>query len=235
MAVIGAVVTALTSNPAPVLYLDSCILLDIVRAPRRNKSSEVWAAQVFLTAVGKTSKTIHLLIGTPTPREWSDHIGETVDDCTGAIDSCNAVSAICGYLALPTVAPLPTGVFGLPGMLRQLSSDLLAAAVLISHDAAALSRAVDRVIASVIPAKPGGKGAKDAVILEHAVETTARLRAAAFTQPCIFVSSNTKDFAASGSTNLHPQLAPTFTTIQLEYATSLTHAETILTNGGWSP
>jgi hypothetical protein len=138
-------------------------------------------------------------------------------------------------MALPAVAPLPAGVLGLPTLLRQLSADLLAAAVTLDHDGAALGRAIDRVIAARAPAKPGGKGAKDAVILEHAVELTTQLRSAGFTGTCVLVSSNTKDFAASGSTNLHPLLAPVFSPIQLEYATSLTHAETILLTAGWVP
>src|SRR5262245_48518831 len=147
MAVIGAVVTAITGSPAPVLFLDTCVLLDIVRAPRRNKASEVRVARALLTAVRKTPKTIHLLVGSPTQTEWTDHIVETEAECNAAVDGCNAVSAICGYMTLPTVAPLPAGVLGLPALLRSLSADLLAAAVPISHNAAALKRAVDRVIA----------------------------------------------------------------------------------------
>ena len=235
MAVIGAIVKAITGSPAPVLFLDTCVLLDVVRAPRRNKPGEVRVAQALLTAARKAPKTVHLLVGSPAATEWNDHIAETEADCAGAVESCNAVSAVCGYVALPPVAPLPAGVLGLPALLRSLSADLLAEAVPIGHNAAALRRAVDRVIASQIPAKSGGKGAKDAVILEHAVETTAQLRSAAFTQPCVFVSSNTRDFAASGSTNLHPLLVPVLTPIQLQYATSLEHAETMLTAVGWSP
>jgi len=233
MTLIATVVAAVNGSPAPVVFLDSCSLLDVVRAPRRNKASEVQVAQQFLASVTKIPKTVYLVVSSPTQTEWNDHIGETVDDCTGAVDSCNAVASICGYLALAGVAPLPAGVLGLPNLLRQLSADLLAAAITLDHDAAALGRAIDRVLASRIPAKPGGKGAKVAVILEHAVETTTQLRAAGFAGTCVFVSSNTKDFAASGSTNLHPLLVPVFNPIQLDYATSLTHAEAILTAAGW--
>jgi hypothetical protein len=235
MTLIAAAVVAVKGSPAPVVFLDSCILLDVVRAPRRNKASEVRVAQQFLASANKAPKTLYLVVGSPTQTEWSDHIGETVDDCTAAVDSCNAVASICGHMTLPAVAPLPAGVLGLPALLRQLSADLLVAAVALDHDAAALGRAIDRVIAARVPAKPGGKGAKDAVILEHAVEMTTQLRKAGFTGSCVFVSSNTKDFAASGSTGLHPHLAPAFSPIQLAYATGLTHAEAILLTAGWAP
>ena len=55
MTLIADVVTAITGSPAPVLFLDSCILLDIVRAPLRNKPSEIQFARLFLTAVQKAS------------------------------------------------------------------------------------------------------------------------------------------------------------------------------------
>jgi hypothetical protein len=147
------------------------------------------------------------------------------------VNACNAVASICGHMTLPAVAVLPAAVLNLPAMLRQLSADLLA--VTIDHDATALGRAVDRIIASTHPAKPGGKGAKDSVILEHAVEATAQLRAAYFAVTCLFVSSNTTDFAVRGSTNLHPLLATVFNPVNLQYAVSLEHADSILKAAGW--
>ena len=104
MATIGNVVKAIFRNPAPVLFLDTCVLLDIVRAPGRNKPNEVRVGQVLLTALRKTPRTIHLLVGSPTRTEWNDHIAATVGECTTAIHGANAISTISGYLALPAVS-----------------------------------------------------------------------------------------------------------------------------------
>jgi hypothetical protein len=158
MTLIADAVTVITRSPAPVLCIDSCILLDIVRAPLRNKRSEIQFARLFLAAVQKTPKTIHFLVASPTQREWTDHITETENDCNTAVNCCNAVASICGHMALPPVAFLPAGVLTLSTLLRNLSADLLAAAVSMDHDAVALGRAVDRIIASTHPAKPGGRG-----------------------------------------------------------------------------
>jgi len=100
MTLIADVVTVITGSPAPVLFLDSCILLDIVRAPLRNKPSEIQFARLFLTAVQKTPKTIHLLVASPTQREWTDHIAETENECTIAVNGCNAVASICGHMGM---------------------------------------------------------------------------------------------------------------------------------------
>ncbi len=173
MTAIGRIVTTITGSPALVLFLDSCILLDIVRAPMRGKASEVQIARLFLNSVRKTPRTIHLLIGSPTPTEWNDHIVKTEKECKDAIVCCTAVADACTHMGMATPAALPEGTGDLPGLLRQLSADLLAAAVTMDHNAAAMKRAINRVIASVLPARKGGTGAKDAVIVEHVVEATA--------------------------------------------------------------
>ena len=236
MTLIANIIHDITANPAPVLFLDTCILLDVVRAPLRSKPDEVRFAQLFLTSVQKNPKTIHLLVPSPVQPEWDTHILERVNECTTAVNACNAVAAICGHLALPVVAALPAGVLTMPALLRQLSTDLLAACVTIDNDGFALARAVDRIIAYRHPVKqPHSKGAKDSVILEHAVETTAQLRNAGFAEICIFVSSNTSDFANPGSTNLHAQLEASFNPVNLRYAVSLADAEGVLTAAGWVP
>src|SRR5271157_5748362 len=235
MTLIADIIHDITANPAPVLFLDTCILLDVVRAPLRSKPDEVGFAQLFLTSVQKNPKTIHLLVPSPVQPEWNTHILERVNECTTAVNACNAVAAICGHLALPVVAALPAGVLTMPALLRQLSTDLLAACVTIDNDGLALAHAVDRIIADRHPIKQHSKGAKDSVILEHAVETTAQLRNAGFAEICIFVSSNTSDFANPGSTNLHAELAASFNPVSLRYAVNLADAEGVLTAAGWVP
>jgi hypothetical protein len=236
MTLIADIVSDITANLAPVLFLDTCILLDVVRAPLRSKPDEVRVAQLLLTSVQKNPKTIHLLVANPVQAEWDAHIQERENECSTAVNACNAVTAICGHLALPAVAAVPARVLEMPTLLRRLSTELLAACVAIDHDGLALARAVDRIIAYRHPVKPPhSKGAKDSVILEHAVETTDQLRRAGFADNCIFVSSNTSDFANPGSTNVHAKLAASFSPVNLRYAASLAEAENVLTAAGWVP
>jgi hypothetical protein len=120
-------------------------------------------------------------------------------------------------------------------MLRTLSETLRHASLLLDKDDVALSRAFDRVVDSRRPAKKGGKGAKDAAILEHAVRLVTELRSARFTGRCVFVSSNTSDFATANTMNLHPDLKPDFVPINLDYAASLNAAVALLRRDGWRP
>jgi hypothetical protein len=235
MALIADVVSTITANPAPVVFLDSCVLLDVVRAPLRNAAGEVRVGSQLLTSARKVPATVYLVVGSPTPTEWNDHIDAAEKDCTTAVNSCNAVADVCGYLAVAGVVGLPAAALALPGLLRQLSENLLAAAIRLDHDGGSLGRAIDRVIEGRLPARKGGRGAKDAVILEHALEATRQLRVAGFAGTCVFTSSNTSDFAAPPLTTVHPLLAPHFASVNLHYAASLTAAEALLLTGGWVP
>lgn len=236
MTLIANIVNNIAAHAAPVLFLDTCTLLDVVRAPLRNKPDEVRCAMIYLASAHKAPPTIHLLVGSPVQTEWNTHILERENECGTAILACNVVSAVCGHVALPAVPGLPAGVLTMPAVLRQLSADLLAACTLIENDGNTLIRVVDRINNYRRPVKhPHGQGAKDAVNLEHAIETTTHLRNVAFGGLCIFVSSNTKDFAAPGSTNLHADLTGVCNPINLQYAVSLAQAENILTGAGWVP
>ena len=235
MASLPDAVATIQAHAAPVVFLDTCVLLDIIRAPLRNTASTVQAAMELLTAAQRVPPTVYPVIGCPTPTEWSDNFKNAVNDCGIAVSSVNAVAEACGFLGIAGIPLLPDLAKTLPELLKALSESLRHAAILLDKDADALSRAIDRVINAELPAKAGGKGAKDAVIMEHALGLTLALRAAGFQRTCIFVSSNTGDFAAPKTTNVHPILAPFFTSANLRYAASLAEAVALLKGQGWAP
>ena len=117
MTLIADITRDIVANPAPVLFLDTCVLLDVVRASLRGKPDEVRVARLLLGSVQKSPKTIHLLVPSPVPLEWNTHIQEREDECKTAVNACDAVSAICSHLALPVVAALPKGVLDMPRLL----------------------------------------------------------------------------------------------------------------------
>ncbi len=87
MTLIAEITHDVTAKPAPVLFLDSCILLDVVRAPLRGNPDEVRFAQLFLTSVQKNQRPF-IFSSPPRPREsGTDHIAETENDCTIAVNA----------------------------------------------------------------------------------------------------------------------------------------------------
>ena len=157
---IAAAVATIEANPAPMVYLDTCVLLDIIRAPLRNTAAAVQAASELMTGAQRKPPTVYLVIGCPTPTEWNDHVEEAIADCTTAVTSVNAVSEAWGFLGSAGIPLLPLWAMPLPDRLKDLSENLHNAAILLDKDGDALSRAIERVITGEPPAKKGGKGAK---------------------------------------------------------------------------
>jgi hypothetical protein len=221
---------------APVVILDTCVLLDVVRAPLRNAAGNVEAATEVLAGARRNPPTVYPVIACPTPTEWDDHIDEAVQDCENAVNSVGAVSASCAFVGLPALAPLPAGLATLPDRLKALSRNLLDASILLDKDGAALSRAIDRIINGLKPARKGGQGAKDAAILEHAVSLIDALLVGGFAERRVFVSSNTGDFATAKTTAIHPEIRPVFDPPRdIHYFVSLSASVTWLKANGWVP
>ena len=180
--------------------------------------------------------TVYPVIACPTPTEWALHIDEAVQDCENAVNSVGAVSASCTFVGLPALGPLPAGLATLPDRLKTLSKDLLDASILLDKDGDALSRAIDRIINALKPARKGGQGAKDAAILEHAVSLVDALLVGGFAGRRVFVSSNTGDFATAKTTAIHPDIRPVFDPPRdIHYFVSLSAAVTWLKASGWVP
>jgi hypothetical protein len=221
---------------APVVFLDTCVLLDVVRAPRRNAAGNVEAATELLRGATRNPPTVYLVIACPTPTEWRNHIDEVVQECENAVNSVDAVSASCTFVGLSALGPLPADLPTLPDRLKVLSRSLLDASILLDKDSDALNRAIDRIINAVKPARRGGQGAKDAVILEHAVSLVDALLVGGFAGSRAFVSSNTDDFATPKTTAIHPDIRPAFGPPRdIHYFVSLSAAVTWLRASGWMP
>ena len=72
MITLAQAVADLIAAPRPILFLDTCTLLDIVRAPLRDLAVEVRAG-VELRALAATG-TVRLFVQEIVPGEWADNL-----------------------------------------------------------------------------------------------------------------------------------------------------------------
>ncbi len=134
------------------------------------------------------------------------------------------------------LGPLPPALATLPDRLKTLSKNLLDESILLDKDSDALTRAMDRIINALKPARKGGQGAKDAAILEHAISLVDALLVGGFPGRRVFVSSNTGDFARAKTTAIHPEIKSVFDPPRdIHYFVSLSAAVTWLKAVGWVP
>jgi hypothetical protein len=217
------------AQPAPVILLDTCTLLDLFRPDSTRRQprvvpDEIPAAAELLQRVTACPDAAHLVVPELVPGEFADHAGRIEREFQGWLGFHDenqrwlAEAALWVGMALPS--PQAVQPLGLQTALRKLAEDLLARTIVLARDQTCLERAVARLIAKRRPSHK--KEMKDSMNLEQCLEFSAQLRRAGFTNSLVFVSSNTSDFAeAPTSTRLHPDLQGEFAAASLEFFASL--------------
>jgi hypothetical protein len=232
MTTLAQAVADLVAAPRPVLFLDTCTLLDIVRAPLRDLTAVVRAA-VELRALAATG-SVRVFVQDIVPGEWADNLPAARRDGEAGVRAFTATWQIAADLGQPA-PPLPVLPPGtLIDELEQLSHDLLMAADTLDRVHAGMSWAIDRVAAKQKPSSAKGM-VKDCHILGHALRLSTLLAAAAYPNSRLLVSSNRSDFAAANATVFHPDIDPDAAAAGLRYAISLEAAVSDLRAAGEIP
>jgi hypothetical protein len=215
---------------APVLLLDTCSILDVVRVPlRQTRGDLLGAAQRLVNRVHGLPRGLWIVISEQVYQEWQDNapsvVGEVAATITRTEDAARRLIATArGVAPNQRISGFSLGGMELHNLLLNRSRSLLDGADVLSDDDACHRRAVERMRQRLAPASQG-EGFKDCHIVEHFLELARRLRASALTDQIIFVSSNTKDYGAS------PGRAPLdseFQAVDLNFVTDIAWAESEL-------
>jgi len=197
------IIDDLVNNPRPVFCLDTCVLLDLVRAGWREPTAELRAAMRLLGAVEDAPPRAAVVVTYLIPREFGQNIRDVRNDADNAVQKAerlfDAAALVWRTVTPPAFSDAPTLVDDLVAAAHWLMD----AARSVDRDAACVDRAVDRVVNKTKPAANGG--VKDAIHLEHYLALSHAIAAAGL--PCrrAFVSSNKADFSESRT---KPQLDP---------------------------
>jgi hypothetical protein len=232
MITLAQAVAGLSAAPRPILFLDTCTLLDLVRAPLRDLTAAVRAG-VELRALAATG-TVRLFIQDIVPDEWADNLPAARRDGEAGVRAFTATWQIAADLGqqAPPLPVLPPGT--LIDELERLSHDLLMAADALDRDPEGMSWAIDRVAAKQKPSSAKGT-VKDCHILGHALQLSTRLATAGYPNSRVLVSSNRSDFAAPNATVFHQDIDTRATAAGLRYAISLESAIADLRAAGEIP
>lgn len=216
---------------APIVFLDTCALLDLVRAPFRAKNAGaaeliIIAARRFLVGASSAPPSVHLVIADKVDQEWKASINSVEDELMAhlsrmehdidRLDKC----ALALGLAQP---PLQRNGSLLTFSPRPLSNALLSAASVIEEEMQIKMAAFHRESRGIAPAKKGKGCLGDCIIVETVIQATEQLRSSAYLSPIVFLTSNTKDFTDTNGM-LHPELAPRFSGLGIRFCTQWPHA-----------
>lgn len=233
MPTIAEAESQIRATDAPVLFLDTCIYLDVIRATDRCLNGFVRSGRDLLDLLTADPPRCTLVATSMIPTEWSDNAQKVRDDVLGNLVKSQNQAALfheaCDILGIALAFGRPgySGV-GLVERLYDLTKELLSLSKVLEEDGGCNSRGLRRVRIKTPPSKKGGE-AKDCVILEECLELTRQLRANAYVGKCIFCSSNSRDYGEQGA-DLHPILANEFATMDLQFATNLPWAVRDLTH-----
>ena len=216
---------AVAAAGLPVVCLDTCCILDVVRSPVRDDVGFNERREALeLVRLVETGSVVSL-VAEQVLAEFGDNLSlvETEAECAvrAHADRIHAVDALVG-LTGPTVT---TGVAHLAehvARTRAWAERLVQASWVVAPDAGVLPRAFARVMQARTPARRGKDSMKDCVVIETYLAAVAGLRHLGLASPVVFASSNVRDYGERGT--FRPDLEGEAAAVDLRYMPNLAAA-----------
>ena len=218
---------AIASAGVPVLCIDTCSILDVMRDPTREtaKPHDRQAAIDLVTAA--ESGRLICLMAEQVAIEFSDHDQPVQDEAERnlkkvreQVERINNLSAVFGAPGIVDFTHLDDHV----GRARAVVGRWLAKLDKVTPGPLAPAKAFARVNAGIAPARRGKDSSKDCLVYETYIEAVSALRAAGVSTSIVFLSSNTNEYLTESKV-LKPGIAAEFGAINLRYAPNMAAAK----------
>lgn len=216
------VISRLVGLGLPVLCVDTCTVLDVVRdITRESVTLADVNAGLALLAMAEAGSGLNVLMAEQVSLEIAGNVANVEQEAQAALEK---------FLAQAQRIHDVAGAYGAQGSLqvRHLDGHLcrsrpvldrwMQVAQVVPHNDGVASRAFRRVNEPRTPARRGKESMKDCVIVEAYIEAASQLRAAGMRAPMVFASSNTKEYYAPNTRHLQGDIAADFAAVGLEYA-----------------
>ena len=214
------------------LCLDTCIILDVIRDPTRSDiRTQEQIASMDLLHLAECGEDLVVLVADQVHEEFLANVDTVQKDARNALSKFRDLASKLDQLS---------DLHGAPGRIdpshlddhevrcRNVANRWLRTSTPIPQSEQIVSRAFKRVTQARTPAKKGKDSMKDCVILETYLEHIRKLRDDGITNPMVFVSSNTKDYAGTGGAVVRDDIRSEFDELGLEYAPNMGAAKHFL-------
>ncbi len=210
MSTILEAVAEVAASQKPVLCLDTCDFLDVVRGTAREGPSQARAFRKAADVLAADPDRLQVIITYLVRHEWAQNIAEVRDELSRYLketdERIGQIIEACG-LGGGLAPAAGVGFSGLPlaGELVTLAERLMDQAITIDRDDGCVERALARVMERRRPSHK--REIKDSIHWEHSLEFSRRLGGAGHAGRRIFISANKADFWADKHTSrIHPDL-----------------------------
>ncbi|MDW9419012.1 PIN domain-containing protein [Sinorhizobium meliloti] len=196
----------------PVVFIDTCSILDLIRGPRDKFSAQHAASGVALLELCEKEATT-LVLPQQVIEELTANLEERILDGRRGVDKLNLqlseINAIVKAYGqeLPDHTNVSGTVYAEGG--RAVVERFQEIAIVAGTTDNVRLRAMDRVSASRAPAKRGKDSLQDCVVLETCYETIDHARRIGFAAPAHFLSANVDEYLESKG-RLQPVLISEF-------------------------
>ena len=220
-----------TLGESPVLCLDTCSVLDILRDPgRRDVAVQEQAASLSLLDIAELGSALEVRVADQVRHEYADRVAEVEEETTRGlsrfrrqihkIDELVALHGAEGKVAIDHWDAHPERC-------RQAADRWMQIARSASPSSDVVGRAYARVMKASRPARRGGGEMKDCVVLETYLAYVREVRESS-ARTVVFVSSNTRDFANERGNDVADEIRDEFLELNLKYAPNMRMARRLL-------
>lgn len=218
-------------NNVPVIFPDTCILLDILRFPRFTKGTEINQNSIksakriceSLRDEFKVVSVIAELVNYETPKNIKSVIHHEKENYLDYIKRTQYVKGWSREIGMKFISSTLDYQEAIQRCVSIQKEWICNSMIALATDELE-SRAMFRVTNHIPPAKLGKNSEGDCLILETCLELARELQEAKFPHPIVFASSNTKEFIDRATGDLFPNIKNEFEILNIEYASSLIDA-----------
>jgi hypothetical protein len=206
----------------PLVFVDTCSVLDLARSPRDGFRGRHAGEAVELISLAVQQK-ITFLLPEQVSVEYQTNIFQVQQEADRQVKKLNAQMStlhdILRFYGKPVAAFAEISEEGFAEACRAVMDSLVDSAICSKTTNDAKLNAGNRVIAGRVPAGSSKQSFKDCLVLESCYETLRAARAVGFFASAHFLSSNTAEYSLDRM-GLHPDLVDDFSALGLEYAST---------------
>lgn len=230
---IDAIAKKIAQTPAPVLFFDTCVFLDILRVVHREQLpiGQSSAVRTLIDLSEDVNRLVWLVTCDIVLHEIDTNIDGVLRDAENEIEKrTEQRKRYIEVVKDATQVPVEHGYRGssqaLLSHFQELMNLLRSKCEILPKDKDHADKAVDRVILAKAPSSKGKNETKDCLILEVFLDLAVKLKDQAYPSPIYLVTSNSSDFGSPGEPKIKSDLDQSGT----ELVNNLEHARHLVTS-----
>ncbi len=223
--------SAISADPSALLYIDTCVFLDIIRSAVREdiNSLSVKIARSLIDRSNSRSRSLWLVTSATVEMEWYENVAGVLKETEREV--LKLESRRRHFLSVANAATnmsyqhgqLESGL-DLANKLKTVAESLLNSCIIVIPEDAHLLGAMNRVKKYLPPAKRGKAEPKDCEIYELFLGLCRDLRAYGVERDFVFLSSNTREYGQENAKRMKQELE----SVGAIYVSDLAWAEAVL-------